>query len=129
MAAPDAAALLQELDDYWLNTLQIQQQTVRDALHAQSLLSASDFLGNPVVGIAPTITNPGVLVGHVIEKRLKMMRYYIHHLMKVSRPFDPAAPASLLPNLQDLYRFKESEDEYKNNDIELPEKLTAVENI
>ena len=157
MAAPNAAALLQELDDYWLNTLQIQQQTVRDALHAQGLLSASDFLGlteedvaeicnnarkpggtvpnpafnplNPVVGIAPTITNPGVLVGHVIEKRLKMMRYYIHHLMKVSRPFDPAAPASSLPNLQDLHRFKESEDEYKNNDIELPEKLTEVENI
>ena len=155
-APPTAQELLDELNGYLQNTLLIGQQNVRDALNAQGLISVSDFEGlteediaeicsnarkpggtinnpaydvaNPVAGVPATITNPGVLVGHVIEKRLKMLRYYVHHLKKISRKFDPAAAHASLQKLQDLYRFKTSEEEY-DNDIELPERLTSVDNI
>ena len=155
-APPTPQELLQQLNTYFQGTLLINQQNVRDALNAQGLISIGDFEGlteddiaeicsnarkpggtivnpdydpvNPVAGVPPNITNPGVLVGHVIEKRLKMLRYYVHHLKKISRKFDPNAAHALLENLQDLYRFKTSEEEY-DNDIDLPERLTTVENI
>ena len=151
-----AAQLLTQVNDYFQNVLMIADQDVRDALNGQGLISIGDFEGlpeddiaeicnnarkpggtipnpaydpaNPVAGVPQTITNPGVLVGHVIEKRLKMVRYYVHHLQKVSRTFDPAASHANLQGLQNLYRFKTSEDEY-DNDIDLPERLIAVENI
>ena len=154
-AAPPAPPTpLEILNDYLQNILLINNQSVRDALNGQGLTSISDFQGlsendiaeictnarkpggtipnpaydaaNPVAGIPTTIQNPGVLVGHVIEKRLKMLRYYIQHLTKISRTFDPAANSASLENLQALYRFKESEEEY-DNDIELPERLTVLE--
>ena len=155
-APPTPQELLQQLNTYFQGTLLINQQSVRDALNAQGLISIGDFEGlteddiaeicsnarkpggtivnpdydpvNPVAGVPPNITNPGVLVGHVIEKRLKMLRYYVHHLKKISRKFDPNAAHASLENLQDLYRFKTSEEEY-DNDIDLPERLTTVENI
>ena len=155
-APPTAAQLLTQFNTYFENVLLISDQGVRDALNGQGLVSISDFEGlteediaeicnnarkpggtipnpaydaaAPVAGVPQTITNPGVLVGHVIEKRLKMVRYYVHHLKKISRDFDPGANHANLQGLQDLYRFKTSEDEY-DNDIEVPERLTAVENI
>ena len=153
-APPTAQELLQELNGYMENTLLIGQQAVPDAPNSQGLTSVGDFRGlkeediaeicanarkpggtipnpaydaaNPVAGIPATIMNPGVLVGHVLEKRLKMFGYFVQYLTKVGRTFSPGA--ATLDTVQNLYRLKEADDEY-DNDIELPEKLSNVENI
>ena len=153
-ASPTAQELLTQLNGYLENTLLIGQQEVRNALNAQGLVSIGDFNGlkeddiaeiranarkpggtvpnpdynaaNPVPGVPITITNPGVLVGHVLEKRLKMLGYYVQYLNKVDREF--SAATATLAQIQGLYRLKEADDEY-DNEIELPEKLTNVENI
>ena len=151
-APPTAQELLQELNGYMENTLLIGQQAVRDALNSQGLTSVGDFRGlkeediaeicanarkpggtipnpaydaaNPVAGIPAMVMNPGVLVGHVLEKRLKMFGYFVQYLTKVGRTFSPEA--ATLDTVQNLYRLKEADDEY-DNDIELPEKLSNVE--
>ena len=109
------AALL-ALDNYLNNVLQIASVEARMALNNQGLTSFDDFLllteddisdlcsiarkpggnipnpafnrRNPVPGVPATIPNPGVLIGHLHEKRLKLLRFYLHHLQRVQSEFD-----------------------------------------
>jgi hypothetical protein len=47
---------------------------------------------NVRAGIPPVLNvpNPGLAVGHILVKRLKMLRYYVAHLKRVQCTFDPA---------------------------------------
>jgi hypothetical protein len=79
-------------------------------------------------GIPPVLNvpNPGLSVGHIVVKRFKMLWYYISHLKRVQRAFDPAV--STLIRLTEVYRLKEIEEEDDNN-VPYPEKLTTIDHI
>ena len=143
-----AVSPLQLLNVYMDVVLQITDPAVCNALNAQGLTSVYDFdalseddvakicsnarkpgglIVNPdPAGVPAMIANPGVLIGHLVEKKLKMLRNYIVHIGKINRTFAAVPPT--LNDLTILYRFKEAEDGH-DNDIELPGKLTSVENI
>jgi hypothetical protein len=70
-------------------------------------------------GQPPRIPNPGMSLGHVLEMRLKMLCYFVNHLVRVQRQFDPAI-ATLL-KLSEVYQLKELDD--PEDDIPLPQKL------
>ena len=147
MAAIPPASPLDILNAYMDVVLQITDQAARDALNAQGLRAISDFealseddiaeicsnarkpggmIPNPNPLGPPLIANPGIMIGHLAEKRLKMFRYFVIHLNKVNRTFVGTVPN--LADLQTLYQFKESETEH-DNEIPMPEKLTSIENI
>ena len=143
-----AANPMQLLNVYMDVVLQITDPAVRTAINGQGLTSVYDFealseadvaeictnarkpgglIPNPdPAGVPAMIANPGVLIGHLVEKKLKMLRYYIVHIGKINRTFAAVPPT--MNDLTLLYRFKEAEDEY-DNDVELPGKLTSVDNI
>jgi hypothetical protein len=146
-------AALVALNNYLNNVLGITSPEVRIALNNQGLTDFTDFLQltendvgdlcsiarkpgglipnpavnrrNPVAGLPPLIPNPGVLIGHLHEKRLKMLRYYLHHLKRVQRDFDENI--ATLPTLTDIYKLKEDEEE--DEDPDLPGKLTTVDKV
>ena len=143
-----AVSPLQLLNVYMDVILQITDPAVRNALNAQGLTSVYDFealseedvaeicsnarkpgglIANPdPTGVPAMIANPGVLIGHLVEKKLKMLRNYIVHIGKMNRTFVAVPPT--MNDLTILYRFQEGEKEY-DNDIELPSKLSSVDNI
>ena len=72
-----------------------------------------------------SLYNPGVLIGHLHEKRLKMLRFYLHHLQRVQRDFDDLFAS--LATISDIYKLKEEEDE--DEDVDLPDKLSRVDKV
>jgi hypothetical protein len=50
---------------------------------------------SPVAGAPSTLPNPGIPIGHLIEKRQNMLRYFCYHLQRIQRPFN-IANATLL---------------------------------
>jgi len=147
------AANLAALNNYFQNTLVIQDQAVRDGLNEQGLTSFDDFvtltekdivqicanvrrpggvIPNPnaaVVGQPPTITNPGVLVGHAVKIRLKMLCYFVKHLVRVQRmPFVPGV--ATLARLVAVYKLKEIEEVADDDEeIKLPSPLTKIDDV
>ena len=144
----------QQFEDYMTNVLGIGQNNVRNALRSQGIATVSDFISltesdiedvckiirrpggtipNPAFGrggrnaapVAATIPNPGIQIGHLHEKRLKMLRYFIFHLQRVQRDFDPAV--ATMDVLQDIYLLKEVDEEDKQPS--LPEKLTKADKV
>ena len=79
-----------------------------------------------VPGVPVEIPNPGVRIGHVYEKRLKMVWFFVYHFTQIQRPFNP--PTATLARLNVLYLFHQQEEEH-NNEIPLPDKLSSVDNI
>ena len=77
-------------------------------------------------GVTPTLPNPGVTIGHVVEKRLKMTRFLAYHCRCIQHTFNGVI--GTLARLNHLYEFHLQEEEY-DNDIDLPDKLTSVESI
>ena len=82
---------------------------------------------NPVAGVSPTISNPGVSMGLPCEKLLCQLCYYCFHMHRIQREF--TAQGSTLAKLNDLWRFKESIDEEDEDEVKVPEPLKNVENI
>lgn len=80
---------------------------------------------NVIPGIAQFISNPGVPLGQLAEKRLKMLRYYVVHLRRCQRPFQMAHAD--IAHLLEVYRLKEVEDDAE--DPTLPAKLTTIDTI
>ena len=72
------------------------------------------------------IPNPGISVGHLHEKRLRMLRYYVWHLNRVQRAF--VAAEATLDQLATVYKIKEVEDE-DDEKLTLPIKLTTLETV
>jgi hypothetical protein len=114
----------QQFEDYMINVLGIGQADMRDALRAQGLGAVLDFsalsesdiedvcrilrrpggmIPNPNAGrgrgIPDDIPNPGVQIGHLHEKKLKMVRY-----------------VSLTKNTT-CFRSNNSDDGYASSDI------------
>jgi hypothetical protein len=80
---------------------------------------------NIVPNIPATIPNPGRQLGRVYEKRLKMLRYYVHHLQRIQRVI--VANQATLDRLVNCYRLKDAEDE--DEDVELPQKLLKTDKV
>jgi hypothetical protein len=102
------AAAQAQLNNYLDTPIGITTQATRAALNQQGIQSFDDFLTltekdiseictnlrkpggtvpnpdhdpqNPVVGVPATLPSPGISLGHLYEKRLKMLRYYALHL-------------------------------------------------
>jgi hypothetical protein len=146
------AAQLDILNDYMEETLLIADGNVRNALNGQGLTSFADFaalqksdIKNICANIRKpggtvrnpnatqrnqpaTIPNPGLPLGHIYERRLELLRYYVYHCTRIQRPMIPAAMT--LDRLQRVYHLHESEeaadDEKK---IDLPKPIIKVEDI
>jgi hypothetical protein len=144
----------QQFDLYMNNVLGIVQLDVRNALRAQGLTTVNDVtslseddiedvckivrrpggtIPNPAFGQGarrgaqpPTLPNPGLPIGHLHEKRLKMLRYFVFHLQRVQRDFDPAV--ATMDILQDVYRLEEVDEEDQKNPS-LPDKLMKTEKV
>jgi hypothetical protein len=144
----------QQFDDYMTDILGIAQPDVRAALRAQGLGTIGDFsallesdiedvcriirrpggtVPNPAFGIAgrgvppqpPVLPNPGLQIGHLHEKRLKMVRYFVFHLQRIQRPFDPAI--ATMDVLQQIYLLKEVDED--STKIDLPDKLLKTDKV
>jgi hypothetical protein len=113
------------------NVLGIVQADVRNALRLQGLSTINAFnslseddiedvckivrrpggtIPNPAFGQGagrgaqpPMLPNPVLQIGHLHEKRLKMLRYFVYHLHRIQRDFDPAV--ATMEILQDVYRL------------------------
>ena len=149
------AAALAGFNNYLRNTLHINNANVRNAINQQGLQSITDLIhltdddisevcsnarkpggtianpvfdpANPIARVPTTIPNPGVLIGHIFERHLKILRYYVYHFNKrIQRAF--YAPAATLARLNTLYAFKQQEEEH-DNEVPLPDKFTNVDNI
>jgi hypothetical protein len=145
------AGNLAELNNYFNNVLQIVQQPVRDALNEQGL-NAFDAFATPeeddikqicdtirkpggiiinpnaaIAGQPPTIPNPGVAIGQVYDKRLKMLRYFVFHMTRIQRVPFPVAMANLA-NLGPIYLLKKKDDDNDNKPT-VPEALKKIENV
>jgi hypothetical protein len=141
------------LNNYLDGTLGITDGATIAALNVQGLDSFTDFLtltedditdicsnvrkpggtipnpaydpANPVAGITATIPNPGTQLGHVYEKRIKMLRYYLFHLERIQRTITPAT--ATVNRLTNCYRLKETEDD--EEEVTLPTKLVCIEKV
>lgn len=144
-------AELAEFNAYLQDVLRIDSPFVRAGLNEQGLTSFGDFetltekdvtqicanvrkpggaIMNPVAGrgIPPQIPNPGVLVGHAVEMRLKYLCYFVKHLVRTQRmPFNPAEHD--LNRLQNVYRLKETEDADEDTELTLPSPLTKIDTV
>lgn len=109
MAARQQRNPQQIFDTYLNGSLLIQDNGVRQAIIDQGLTVFTDLLDlteddveeicanvrkpggmivNPNAGVAgqpAMIANPGQQIGHIHEKRLKQLRYYMHHLKRIQR--------------------------------------------
>jgi hypothetical protein len=81
----------------------------------------------PDVPLPAQIPNPGTLLGHVVEVRLKMLCYFVKHLVRIQRMPFVAAEASL-ERLSSVYRLKEVEDE-ETDELKRPTPLAKIENV
>jgi hypothetical protein len=63
----------------------------------------------PVPVVLPTLPNPGLPIGHLPVKRLKLLRYYVCHLRRTQRSFNLVEAS--LDQLTDVYKLKEIEEE------------------
>lgn len=148
------AAAQGALNNYMNNVLLITTAAVRSALNVEGLQSLDDFVSlsekdiddicsnarkpgglipNPaydpttaVAGIGPTMANPGVQIGHLHVKRLKMLRFYIVHLRRIQRSF--TAAGATLAQLTNVYALHEQEDE-EAEIKDLPDKLVSVDKV
>lgn len=107
MAAPIAT-----LNNYLQQVFGITDGNIRQAINDQGLTTFDDFFNltetdveeictnvqkpggmmvNPnaavlqLPGVPMMIANPGLPLGHLYEKRLKMLRYYMFHLKRIQR--------------------------------------------
>jgi hypothetical protein len=144
----------QQFDVYMNVVLGINDVEVRDALRAQGLGTSNDYIGltesdiedvckiirrpggtipNPLAGrggrgmMPPPLhlPNPGSQIGHLHEKRLKLVRYFMFHLQRVQRDFDPAI--ATLFTLQQIYQLKDVDDE--ETKPTMPDKLVKTEKV
>jgi hypothetical protein len=76
-------------------------------------------------GQPPNINNPGIAVGHITEKRLKMLAYYINHLTRIQRRW--AGVTTTLIRLAAVYQLKDQDN--NDDDVALPPRLTNVSNV
>jgi hypothetical protein len=148
MAAAQAA-----LNNYLDNVLGINAPGATAALNMQGLTSFDDFLSlieddvadvcsnvrkpggtipnpnynpaNPIPGVPQVLSNPGIQFGHIYEKRLKMLRYYCHHMQRIQRAF--TANHATIARITNCYRMKDAEDDAE--DIDFPQKLTKIEQV
>jgi hypothetical protein len=139
------AAALAALNNYFNDTLGIVDPPARVALNNKGLKAFDDFLtltkkdiseictnirkpsgmipnpvhnaAAPVAGIPPVIPNPGIQLGFVFEKRLKMLRYYLLHLKRIQWPMGVAQ--ATLARLTICYRLNDAETE--EEEVDLPE--------
>lgn len=153
MAAAAAALLLEQLNEYLEDVLGMDEP-LREAINSQGISSTNDFIPltekdvetlcsnmrkpggmieNPAIvagrrgepNLPAFVPNPGVQVGFGHEKRLKMLRYYVHHLRRTQRNFN--INIATIESLTMIYALKEAED--KKVDIDLPDKLVAVDKV
>jgi hypothetical protein len=145
----------QQFDGYLQQVLGIAQADVRNALQLQGLGTVDDFIAlseediedvckivrrtggmipNPAFGQGasrgaqpPLLPNPGLPIGHLHEKRLKMLRFFIYHLQRIQREFDPAI--ATMDTLQEIYLLKEVDDEDDQKKPALPEKITKTDKV
>lgn len=146
------AAIATLPDYYMLAVLLITSPTACNALANQGLTDYDVFLtltekdigdicsnvrkpggtiANPALvaggGQPAMIPNPGTPIGYVLEKRLKMLRYYRLHLQRIQRPFDDAD--ATLVRLSSVYTLKEEEDNDEDDDVKLPAKLASIDKV
>lgn len=124
----------QQFDQYMVDVLGISQVSVRNALRVQGIGTVADFVSltendiedvckiirrpggtipNPAFGrggrnaalVPEMLPNPGIQIGHLHEKRLKMLRYFIFHLQRIQRDFDP--DVATMNVLQEIYLLKD----------------------
>jgi hypothetical protein len=144
------AANVNELNDYFQNTLGIANNNLRAALNNQGLTAFEDFVSledkdiekicavirkpggvlvNPDAALPnqpPVIPNPGLQCGLMLENRLKMLRYYVFHLTRIQRmPVDAAV--ATLDMINSVYLIKEQDK--PTEEIEKPAPLKKVENV
>lgn len=138
----------QELDTYMSETLQITNANLRAAIRNQGILTFADFIGmdeddiksitaniRKPGGTLPTptarnpnytIPNPGISVGHVITRRLDMVRFYVHHCSRIQR-------LPVITNDMTLDRLQEITLHFKNekdrDEPEMPGKIVKVEDV
>ena len=112
---------------YLTNVVGVPNNEMRDALVEQGLDSFAAFLltteddihqvcvnvrkpGGTIVNPnrtdanpLPPIPNPGLPLSFMVEKRLKMLRYYCHHMARIQRPIVPSeATSHRLSSVYDL---------------------------
>jgi hypothetical protein len=147
------AAALAAFNNYLINTIGINVAGATAALNAQGIEGFDDFTilteddvsnvcnnvrkpggtivnpnfnpAQPIPGVPPTIPNPGIQLGHVFEKRLKMLHYYCNHMLRIQRPI--VANQATIARLTACYRLKDKEDE--KEDVELPPKLQKIDKV
>jgi hypothetical protein len=76
----------------------------------------------PLQGVPLMIPNPGIQIGYMYEKQLKILGYYILHLQQIQRQFVPTQ--ATLARLTACYCLKEHEE---GEDISLPQKMTRTD--
>ena len=141
---------MDELNDYFENTLGITNNNLRAALNNQGLTAFEDFVNleekdvekicavirkpggvliNPDAALPnqpPVIPNPGLQIGTIFENRLKVLRYYVFHLTRIQRmPVDPATATR--QRIDSVYLFKDQDK--PTEEIEKPAPLKKVENV
>ena len=75
---------------------------------------------------APNAPNPGIALSFVSVKRLRLLRYYIHHMERIKRMFQ--FNPTTMQRLQDVWTIHE-EEENEDDDPDLPDKLSDVKNM
>lgn len=78
-------------------------------------------------GIPQFVPNPGVALGHLYEKRLRMLRYYCWHLIRIQRSPIVVADATI-GRLTAVYRVKEAEDK-DDEKLTPPQKLADLDKV
>lgn len=138
----------QELDNYMNAVLDITNVNLRAAIRNQGILSFNDFIGmeeddiksittniRKPGGTLPrptranpdaTIVNPGISVGHVITRRLEMVRYYVNHCARIQR-IPVLAAEMTLQRLTDVFlHFKNEKDQ---PEVEVPGKIVKIDDV
>jgi hypothetical protein len=138
----------EEWENYMIGTLEINNDALRAAIRNQGILTFSDFIGmeeddiksitsniRKPGGTLPrpvrndpnaVIPNPGISVGHVITRRLEMVRYYINHCDRIQR-LPVVANDMTLQRLTGVFlHFKNEKDP---TDVEMPGKILKIEDI
>lgn len=146
------AAAIGTLNDYLLNVIRITDGNIRQAVNDQGLVAFDDFFNltesdveeicsnvrkpggmmvNPNVqvlnlpGVPMMIANPGLPLGHLFEKRLKMLRYYMFHLKRIQRLPINLVQATLA-DITSVYVLKESDK--NEGTVDLPSQFQKIDN-
>jgi hypothetical protein len=137
------------INNYFQNIFGIADAAFRNALTTQGLTAADSFIGlkdddikqicsnihkpggqiaSPnaaIPGQQALINNPGITVGHIIEKWLTMLAYFENHLQRIQRRFTEVVVTVV--RLTAVYLLKEQDD--NDDNVGLPSKLTNVANV